>query len=185
MADRAFALSGDDSGRHAGGVGRLGALVATMALGKSGILPAMPLCGEKDMMNRPRLDPIAPDLVAWGDSLPLKDEQRVAFRVSKWACVRSGVPLDIDLINNDELANIIAEYDERYFYITERNGGLDPGGEARQWFNRARALSAVMFASTVTDGGDFLDSLYEAYAATENIKELRALCKETASDSEN
>jgi hypothetical protein len=84
----------------------------------------------------------------------------------------------IGLTNDVELAKKIDEYEERYFSLAERQDNPDSGREATEWFHKARALSAVMFASDLSDGSNFLDSLYEAYAATGDIEGLRALCSE-------
>ncbi len=69
--------------------------------------------------------------------------------------------------------------DEKYFDITDQNDGLDAAGMALCWFRKARAVNAVMYAVGCESLQSFCDVLYEAHAATNDLKTIEAICRNT------
>jgi hypothetical protein len=143
-------------------------------------------------LNVARLSGVAPDLVEFGRRLSSTERKVVARRVAEWACNQSGITsligpdrltflVDPNYVattqDRKQLADEMNNLDIKYFAIVEQFDGLDDAGEALQWFGKARAAASLLYALHSEDLANFCDALYEAHAATGDLKELRVLCQ--------
>jgi hypothetical protein len=94
------------------------------------------------MKSAVRLASVAPDLVELSRSLHPKKRKEIARLTAKWACDRTGVSVEPYVArlfddayspvrqDREALAEYIANYDDRYFSIAERDNSIDVNGAA-------------------------------------------------------
>ncbi|MHA6844057.1 replication initiation protein [Ralstonia pseudosolanacearum] len=140
-----------------------------------------------------RLTTVAPDLVEFGAGLSAVQRKTVAGVAAEWACRKSGA---VSLLGEDRLqlmlqsahtatqqdrqtlSGEVEDFDEKYFAIVDKYDGLDEAGEALLWFAKARATASLLYSLDSEDLLSFCEALYEAQAATDDLDELRELCRQ-------
>ncbi|WGS51133.1 replication initiation protein [Paraburkholderia sp. D15] len=144
------------------------------------------------MNTNTRLTTVAPDLVELGKGLPASKRKALARLIAEWACRETGtmtllgedrVKLLLDDAHTvtqqdrDRLAGDVDDLDEKYFAIVEQHDGLDDEGDALKWFRKARAAASLLYSLDSDSVPEFCETLYEAQAATDDLDNLKALCR--------
>lgn len=137
-----------------------------------------------------RLNQVSPELVEYGERLTSDERSLIARLIAKWACSTSHSE---DYLNDDiqsyfetgklisiperrELEKTIQYIDNKYFDIMEDGGHIDVEKKAMYWFQKARSLNSVMYAIDSKNLDSFYDCLYEALAATNDVKKIKEIC---------
>ncbi|MBO1540861.1 hypothetical protein [Pseudomonas sp. OA65] len=144
------------------------------------------------MNTQTRLTSVAPDLVEWGASLPATRRKNVACAAAQWACTKSNamalhheLPLKQMLqptyiateADRQRLAQKADDLDEKYYSTVDPQVDSNAADGDLTLFEQARAITCVLYAFDADELSAFYDALYEAQAVTDDVDELRQLCR--------
>jgi hypothetical protein len=126
------------------------------------------------LMERTRLQTVAPDLDKAIAAAPAEVASSAAWAAARWAVEQVGLshPAIAEALSGTcvgKVPALAARLDKEYFALD--NDGRAPEATVLDVFSKARAASAVEFAAR----GEAAEAIYEAIIATDDIASVRSV----------